>query len=734
MALYDFSNTKAILIGVGEFPEEENIHPIPNIKANIELFHKTLIDKNLIGIPEENIILSINEDRKTIEKKLVDIAKETRSKLFTLLVYYTGHGMYSTVDGEFYFTTRDSTIDYLDTNSININLFRSRIDRSLAGRKIIILDCCHSGEFIGSMGSLESQIQSDLNKFQGSYVMTSSSKDKRSQFPVDQPDQPTFFTGKLIDVLQKGVEGPNEYFSLQEIYDEIDNYFSTTDIPRPQQSNMNSAGDILLAKNIRYKPPVISEEGDWEKAVLKNNKIDYINFIQNFPASSHVIEAKARIGKLTDDEAWENALKINDLNSFIDYLVSHGAAGAHVNEAKLKIEKIKEEFANPKSEMNQVAEKEQAKEKIKEPVNEEIKEPAGVLDVDLYDRGNTILAMTNAAEQTAALKEFMIAFPDNKIPLLYDCKLDEQRKNHRASKLKFEKLIEKYPDFTEGLYHYSLLIGLVFEEYKKAADILEKIKKLEPDRENINNDLAAIYHFYLKDFNKAKKCYQQVIIKTPDDHVVLNYYGLLLMEKLNQPAQAKPNFEKAIQLDPDNATYLFNLGLLYFYHLNNLNEGAKYYKKAIAIDPNLKDNDIEELLRQNKQVQTLQRNTPVNNSNDIIASFSDVTKRKFENKNVITYAISDSNGELLIKQKSIEFKNILTHKKYNHIVNIEYLDAEHDQNAIYNYIAVTYREQPHGPNQKILFFKANLFESKPTLKIFNTINNLITNGVFQLLK
>src|SRR6185295_14362120 len=100
---------------------------------------------------------------------------------------------------------------YLESDGINIESFKKYIKRSLAARKIVILDCCHSGAIIGSMGEIESKIQAELNQFEGTYVITSSAEDEPSLFPVKSADEPTYFTGKLVDIVNEGLDIDNQF-------------------------------------------------------------------------------------------------------------------------------------------------------------------------------------------------------------------------------------------------------------------------------------------------------------------------------------------------------------------------------------------------------------------------------------------------------------------------------------------------------------------------------------------
>jgi tetratricopeptide (TPR) repeat protein/outer membrane protein assembly factor BamD (BamD/ComL family) len=331
----DYSKFKVLLIGASEFPADSTIHAIPNIRKNIQLLKECLTDERFIGVPEDNIIVSFNENSDQIERKLWNIAEQTRNKEFTLLVYYSGHGILSSEDFQLYLTTSATSKKYLEIDGININKFKSHIKRSYAGRKIVILDCCHSGQAIETMGDIPGTIQASLTGFEGTYVMTSSSEDEPSTFPSD-PNLPTYFTGKLIEIVTNGLEIEDEYCSLRDIFDKIKSDFSEKSMPLPQQSNFNNAQSLYFSKNIKFSQKKTIDELQWEQALKKNTLDVLIEFIQMFPTSVHTADALQKI----EEQHWKIALERNTIFSYAEYLKNY-PNGLYAEEAKKGMDVIK---------------------------------------------------------------------------------------------------------------------------------------------------------------------------------------------------------------------------------------------------------------------------------------------------------------------------------------------------------------------------------------------------------
>lgn len=334
-------DTRVLLIGSGQFPEGSGIDDIPNVDVNVERFQQILTDKGLIGIPAENIIVSLNEDRIKIEKKLKTIVEGTRNKKYTLIVYYTGHGIMSSVDYKMYLTTTATTLEDLEIHGLNIEGFRGYISRSLAGRKIVIIDCCHSGAIIGSMNTMSSQIQGDLNEFEGTYVMTSAAEDMSSLFPLNQPDMPTYFTGKIMEVIREGIDIDQEFCSVREVFEKARTDLVQAGMPSPQQSNFKNADQLTFCRN-KKRSAIFLEAAAWEDAVRENRSWLYLDFLEKFPQSLHSQEANRKLQEAEEEEIWQRALNRNIVTQYIAYLNSY-PQGKYREEARLRISRIKKE-------------------------------------------------------------------------------------------------------------------------------------------------------------------------------------------------------------------------------------------------------------------------------------------------------------------------------------------------------------------------------------------------------
>jgi len=337
----DHTQTMVLLIGVSEFPEDTTINPIPNVLTNVQLLKSSLTDPELIGIPEANISVSVNEDKSKIERKLKKICELTRDRRFTLLIYYSGHGILSSTDFKLYLTTHHTIRSDLEIDGVHIDTFKKYVRRSRAAIKIVILDCCHSGAYIETMGDVASIIQAGINDFEGTYIMTSAAADEPALFPVGHPEQPTYFTGKLVKILHEGLDNEQQFCTLRDIYDKIEYDFETEGLPQPQQSSVNTVDQFIFSKNKKYVKKKPADESAWEEALKENTKWAYFDFREQYPLSVFSKQATRKISELEEEELWNDALNKHTLSAFTDYRDKY-PNGKFINEANQKIIELRQ--------------------------------------------------------------------------------------------------------------------------------------------------------------------------------------------------------------------------------------------------------------------------------------------------------------------------------------------------------------------------------------------------------
>jgi len=488
----DHSKTKVLLIGVSNY-SDESITNIPNVKVNIALLTKSLVDSSRIGIPRENILISLNENRTQILKKLKRVVTETATKAYTLIIYFSGHGIMSSENHRLHFATPDIAPDDL-IDGIDINEFKEQIKNSIAGRKILIMDCCHSGAGIGAMGIKSSFIQAAINTLEGTYVLASAPEDESALFPEDDPDSPTHFTGKLLEIINFGLEIEEEYCSFKDIYFKIKADFSQLNFPLPQQSSYNSADELYFSKNpyflkkdslkkVNKKNVIVAEvsqKKDKSKLEAKNQILSYYEIGRKAIDENKFQEAI---------EVFAKAIELNPNNDYFDKFISNA---------------------------------------------------------DIFN--NRAIAKTHLKDYTGAIDDYRRAIkisPDQ----AYFSNLISALQNFEKYDLAIEECLSAGKLYPNDFFSYLILAGDCYcslKNYEKALEIFVKVNKFKPNE--ILFKKAGNCYTGLKEYKLAIIEYDQAILLNPTREI--NYcFRASCFYSLGEYEKALRDCDKAITLD-----------------------------------------------------------------------------------------------------------------------------------------------------------------------------------------
>jgi hypothetical protein len=259
-----------LLIGASRY-NTRKYADIPNVETNIKLMKDLFLDPRYIGVNERNIIVSLNEDSKTIERKITDAKDMAKNSDYTLFVYYSGHGIINPDNYKLYFATSDMDVNYLDTDAIEAKSVLEKISRSAASRKIFVVDACHSGGIHNTMGDAPETAL--MKNFEGVHYVSACDEDSTALFPKKNPNAPTYFTGALVSRIHNGMETERPYVTLREVVDDIAYDFKYhKNLPAPQQSSVLNADQMPFAVNIAADADKISTAFAYEPTVIKNRK------------------------------------------------------------------------------------------------------------------------------------------------------------------------------------------------------------------------------------------------------------------------------------------------------------------------------------------------------------------------------------------------------------------------------------------------------------------------------
>ena len=307
------SNAYALLIGVG--------NDLPTTILDATALYNILVDEELAGYPEENIIL-LTEKNATRQGILngFDILISKINKDSSVMLFYSGHGGYYEPWKQFYLVPSNFDPNEYDTTWVKAEELKEKINQINSRRLIFFLDCCHAaGMTHGEIGSGMSDVVTNLKSPEGlaqevddgkGMSILSSCREEELSWILDG-DHNSLFTKCLIEVL-KGQDKDHfeeEFVRISDVYKYI---FKKVPERQPKQRpyvNLQLYDDFVLSclpKELRKK---INERAQPQKRTIgKEYKPEVITSFRKRPDAKSAIlfvhgfagEGAASFGKIPD--------------------------------------------------------------------------------------------------------------------------------------------------------------------------------------------------------------------------------------------------------------------------------------------------------------------------------------------------------------------------------------------------------------------------------------------------
>jgi hypothetical protein len=218
-----------------------------------------------------------------------------------LLIYYSGHGERLGLGQNLGLVGVDVPYDKRKNRALDTAQLSGWLDQTRARSKILILDCCYSGQY---RGLVDEEV---LNSFgQGTLVLSSGG----NQVVQDQveDDGPSPFTGALAEVLlDERLPGSSGWLTADDVYDALVRHDPRL-VPEPKRT-MSAQGQFGLAK--RPTP-------DRERTEVQGWPADLtVVRVSVTVAEDHVVAEWDRDGngRLTSDERDVAALETSRLGA-----------------------------------------------------------------------------------------------------------------------------------------------------------------------------------------------------------------------------------------------------------------------------------------------------------------------------------------------------------------------------------------------------------------------------------
>jgi formylglycine-generating enzyme required for sulfatase activity len=247
----------ALLIGVDAF-DDPRLNRLNAPLKDVEKLAELLRDPTRGRFDTVKTVSS--GDFQETRNAILDVLLDDRVPEDLILLYYSGHGILAK-DGELYFATKAIKMDLPLRNGISAADVRGWLNQSRAGKRIVLLDCCHSGAFPGPRKDAAEppvlKTETLASSAEGQYVLTASD---RLQFAYDatassatdaQAPRYSKFTSWLVHAIETGSAAPSEEkITAGALRDYVVRRAREDGSGmRPQEFVTGEARDLLLARN-----------------------------------------------------------------------------------------------------------------------------------------------------------------------------------------------------------------------------------------------------------------------------------------------------------------------------------------------------------------------------------------------------------------------------------------------------------------------------------------------------
>ncbi len=232
---------RALLIGNSTFPvDPQNLQDLNGPVKDVALLGAALTDRDVGLFDNDHVRLLVERPAGTVLQEIEAFFLEARRD-DQLLLYYSGHGLLNERN-QLYLAAADTRVDRLRSTAVSAAAISEMLDNASARTAVILLDCCHSGAFKGTIGPANLAGS-------GRYVLTSCRSGELAN-DADRRNGTSLFTQHLVDGLLGGVldlDGDGTV-DVDEVYRYVHQRLAETNRQIPQRRFDGSARTPALAR------------------------------------------------------------------------------------------------------------------------------------------------------------------------------------------------------------------------------------------------------------------------------------------------------------------------------------------------------------------------------------------------------------------------------------------------------------------------------------------------------
>jgi formylglycine-generating enzyme required for sulfatase activity/uncharacterized caspase-like protein len=260
-----------------------------------------------------DVTLLVDEAEAMVRRQVTRLYQRRRPDDL-LLLYYSGHGIRDD-QGDLYLATHNTEMDLVGGTALEAAFVRTRIDKSRSRRKVVILDCCHSGAFAGGKSGLGDSVGTqDIFGGYGRVILTASDALELAweggEWLGAGAQHLSVFTHFLVEGLRTGAADRNGdgQIDLDELYDYA--YERVVGSGRASQTPHKWAermrGRIVIARNPHPResglPPGLQRAVESREVWTRTGAVNGLEHMLRAGAGEAVDAARAALARLAADE------------------------------------------------------------------------------------------------------------------------------------------------------------------------------------------------------------------------------------------------------------------------------------------------------------------------------------------------------------------------------------------------------------------------------------------------
>ncbi|MET7668354.1 caspase family protein [Micromonospora luteifusca] len=242
----DPERSAAVLIGGNSYP---NLPSLPSARTSVTELKDVLTDRDIWGLPPSRCL--VVPDPESAAEIIDPVAEAGALASDMLFVYFSGHGLLDS-DHELHLAVSGTERERPFT-ALAYRYLRATILAAAARRTVVVLDCCYSGNVLGTMGDHDAVFAESAraDEIRGVCVITASAEFQQALAPED--DRFTAFSGEFIRVLRHGDPGPRPVLDLNSVYGLVRRGLTERGIRVvPQIRDRNAIGQLPFVPNLGY--------------------------------------------------------------------------------------------------------------------------------------------------------------------------------------------------------------------------------------------------------------------------------------------------------------------------------------------------------------------------------------------------------------------------------------------------------------------------------------------------